>query len=65
MSQARARTGEVPAVGQRGAHGTAQFLSALSFSATPTLVFDGGALFGLNRDSTRHGVFAGVTMLVH
>jgi hypothetical protein len=57
--------GEFSGVGQRGAHGTAQFLSALSFSATPTLVFDGGALFGLNRESTRSGVFAGVTMLVH
>jgi hypothetical protein len=64
LAQKWGLAGEVSGVGQRGAHGTAQFLSALSFSATPTLVFDGGALFGLNRDSTRRGVFAGVTMLV-
>jgi K+-transporting ATPase A subunit len=57
--------GELSGINQSGAHGTAQFLSALSFSATPTLVFDGGALLGLNRDSTRYGVFTGVTMLVH
>ena len=44
--------------------GDAQFLSALSFAAAPTLVFDGGALFGLNRESPRYGLFAGVTMLV-
>jgi len=56
--------GELSGAGQRGAHGAAQFLSALSFAAAPTLVFDGGALFGLNRESPRYGVFAGVTMLV-
>ncbi len=56
--------GELSGTGQRGAHGVAQFLSALSFAAAPTLVFDGGALFGLNRESPRYGVFAGVTMLV-
>jgi len=56
--------GEVSGLAQRGARGAAQFLSALSFTATPTLVFDGGALFGLDRESTRYGMFAGVTMLV-
>ena len=56
--------GELSGTGQRGAHGVAQFLSALSFAAAPTLVFDGGALFGLNRESPRYGLFAGVTMLV-
>ena len=56
--------GELSGTGQRGTHGIAQFLSALSFAAAPTLVFDGGALFGLNRESPRYGVFAGVTMLV-
>ena len=56
--------GEFSGTGQRGAHGVAQFLSALSFTAAPTLVFDGGALFGLNRESPHYGVFAGVTMLV-
>ncbi|MEJ0038058.1 MAG: transporter [Gammaproteobacteria bacterium] len=56
--------GEFSGTGQRGAHGSAQFLSALSFTAAPTLVFDGGALCGLNRASPRYGVFAGVTMLV-
>ena len=56
--------GELSGTGQRGAHGAAQFLSALSFAAAPTLVFDGGALFGLNRESPRYGLFAGVTMLV-
>jgi hypothetical protein len=56
--------GEISGTGQRGTHGEAQFLSALSFTAAPTLVFDGGALFGLNRESPRYGLFAGVTMLV-
>jgi hypothetical protein len=56
--------GELSGTGQRGTHGAAQFLSALSFTAMPTLVFDGGALFGLNRSSPRYGLFAGVTMLV-
>jgi len=56
--------GELSGTGQRGTHATAQFLSALSFAAAPTLVFDAGALFGLNRESPRRGLFAGVTMLV-
>ena len=56
--------GEFSGTGQRGTHGAAQFLSALSFAIAPTLVFDGGALFGLNRVSPRYGLFAGVTMLV-
>lgn len=56
--------GELSGAGQRGTRGVAQFLSALSFAAAPTLVLDGGALFGLNRESPRYGVFAGVTMLV-
>ena len=56
--------GELSGTGQRGTRGAAQFLSAVSFTAAPTLVFDGGALFGLNRDSPRYAVFAGVTMLV-
>ena len=56
--------GELSGTDQRGTRGQAQFLGALSFAAAPTLVFDGGALFGLNRDSPRYGLFAGVTMLV-
>src|SRR5690349_18533066 len=56
--------GEFSGSTQRGTHSEAQFLSALSFTAAPTLVFDGGALVGLNRDSPRYGLFAGVTMLV-
>jgi hypothetical protein len=56
--------GEFSGAGQRGTRGPAQILGALSFTAAPTLVFDGGALFGLNRDSPRYGVFAGLTMLV-
>jgi len=56
--------GEISGSEQSGAPGQAQLLGALSYTATPTLVFDGGALLGLNRDSARYGVFAGVTMLV-
>jgi hypothetical protein len=56
--------GEFSGSTQRGTVGTAQFLSALTFTASPTLVFDGGGLFGLNRESPRYGVFAGMTMLV-
>lgn len=56
--------GEVSGSVQRGTVGAAQFLSALTFTAAPTIVFDGGALFGLNRESPRFGLFAGMTMLV-
>lgn len=56
--------GEFSGSAQRGTHGVAQFLGALAFTATPTLVFDGGALFGMNREAPRYGVFAGMTMLV-
>jgi hypothetical protein len=56
--------GELSGTEQRGARAADQFMSALSFAAAPTLVFDGGALFGLNRASPRYGLFAGVTMLV-
>lgn len=56
--------GELSGTHQRGMRGQAQFLAALSFTAVPTIVFDGGALFGLNRDSPRYGLFAGVTVLV-
>ena len=56
--------GEFSGNTQRGTHGAAQFLTALSFTAAPTLVFDWGGLFGLNRESPRYGVFAGITMLM-
>lgn len=55
---------EVSGSAQRGTRGEAQFLSALSYTAAPTLVFDWGALVGLNKESPRYGVFAGLTMLV-
>jgi hypothetical protein len=56
--------GEFSGSNQRGTHGTAQFLTALSFTASPRLVFDWGGLFGLNRESPRYGVFAGMTRLM-
>ena len=56
--------GEFSGSSQRGTHGAAQFLGALAFTAAPRLVFDGGALFGLNRESPRYGLFAGMTMLM-
>ena len=56
--------GEFSGSSQRGTHEAAQFLGALAFTAAPTLVFDGGALLGLNRESPRYGIFAGMTMLV-
>ena len=56
--------GEFSGSAQRGTHGVAQFLGAVAFTAAPTLVFDGGALVGLNRESPRYGLFAGMTMLV-
>jgi len=56
--------GEFSGITQRGTHGAAQFLTALSFTAAPALVFDGGALIGLNRESPRYGAFAGMTMLM-
>jgi hypothetical protein len=64
LSQKWGLEGEVSGIDQHGAHGQAQFLGAMSFTAAPTLVFDGGALFGLNRESPRYALFAGMTMLV-
>jgi len=56
--------GEFSGSVQRGAVGSAQFLGAVTFTAAPTVVFDGGALLGLNRESPRYGLFAGMTMLM-
>ena len=56
--------GEFSGSAMRGTRGVAQLLGALAFTAAPTLVFDGGALVGLNHESPRYGVFAGMTMLV-
>jgi hypothetical protein len=56
--------GEIAGGIQRGTVGSAQFLGAVTFTAAPTVVFDGGALFGLNRESPRYGLFAGMTMLM-
>ena len=56
--------GEFSGSTQSGTHGAAQFLTALSVSVAATLVFDWGGLLGLNRESPRYGVFAGMTMLM-
>ena len=56
--------GEFSGSVQRGTVGSAQVLGAVTFTAAPTVVFDGGALFGLNRESPRYALFAGMTMLM-
>jgi hypothetical protein len=56
--------GELSGDQQDGVRSATQFLAALSYAAEPTLVFDGGALAGLNRGASHYGLFAGLTMLL-
>jgi hypothetical protein len=56
--------GEVSGVSQRGASGTAQFLAAVSYSVSKTVVLDAGMAWGLNRASIDHALFAGITVLL-
>lgn len=42
---------------------TTRFLTALSYSQTPRVVWDAGASWGLNRQSEDWALFAGVTVL--
>jgi hypothetical protein len=62
LTDAWGAVGEFSGTRQAGAQGTAQFLLAASWSASPAAVFDLGAAKGLN-DATPHtSVFAGVTV---
>jgi hypothetical protein len=48
---------------QRGTPDTSQFLAALSWSVTPTLVLDAGAAWGLSPAAADQSLFAGLTLL--
>jgi hypothetical protein len=56
--------GEVSGVSQRGVPGTAQFLAAVSYNVSKTVVLDAGMAWGLNRASIDHSLFAGITVLL-
>jgi Putative MetA-pathway of phenol degradation len=56
--------GEISGTKQSGAPAQVQFLGALSYSLTPIVVLDTGALIGLDQAAPRYGVFTGVTMLM-
>ena len=64
VGQQRGVAGELSGDQQDGARSATQVLAALSYAAEPTLVFDGGALAGLNRGASHYGLFAGLTMLI-
>ncbi len=56
--------GDLSGTRQSGAPSTAQFLVAASFAASKRLVLDGGLATGLNRDTPKWTVFAGLTLLL-
>lgn len=49
---------------QSGVPSTQQLLGAASYAATPRVVIDGGCAAGLNSNTPRWTVFAGITVLV-
>ena len=55
-------SGEFSGTHQAGVGNTAQFLAAMSWNQSPAAVFDFGAAHGLNTESPRWQVFAGVTV---
>ncbi|CAN5156377.1 hypothetical protein BH11PSE10_BH11PSE10_08560 [soil metagenome] len=56
--------GDLSGTRQSGAPSTAQFLAAASFAASKRLVLDGGMAAGLNHDTPKWTVFAGLTVLL-
>ena len=54
---------EISGITQDHTAPSARFLTALSYSQTPRLVWDAGASWGLNRQSEDWALFAGVTIL--
>ena len=56
--------GDLSGTRQSGVPSTAQFLAAASFAASKRLVLDGGMAAGLNRDTPKWTVFAGLTVLL-
>lgn len=56
--------GDLSGTRQTGAPSTAQFLAAASFAASKRLVLDGGMAAGLNHDTPKWTVFAGLTVLL-
>jgi len=57
-------SGELSGTHQGGVPSATQFLGALSYTAQPNVVLDGGGLAGLNRGAPRYGLFAGLTVLI-
>lgn len=56
--------GDLSGTRQTGAPSTVQFLAAASYAASKRWVFDGGLAAGLNHDTPKWTVFAGVTVLL-
>lgn len=56
--------GEISGVSQRGVPGTSQFLAAVSYNVSKTVVLDAGMAWGLNRASIDREMFAGITVLL-
>ena len=56
--------GEFSGVTQRGVPSATQFLAAVSYSASKTVVLDAGMAWGLSKGATDRTVFAGITVLI-
>ena len=56
--------GEFAGATQRGAPSTSQFLAAVSYGVSKTVVLDAGMAWGLNKASIDRSVFAGVVVLL-
>ena len=56
--------GEFSGASQRGAPATSQFLAALSYNVSKTVVLDAGMAWGLTSASTDRSAFAGITVLL-
>jgi hypothetical protein len=56
--------GDISGTNQKGMPSTAQFLSAVSYSATRRLVIDGGFAVALNSNTPKFTIFSGLTVLI-
>ena len=64
MSEQWGVTFELSGVRQRGAPRMSQFLGAISYLASKTVVLDAGMAWGLTKPSSTQIAFVGVTVLV-
>jgi hypothetical protein len=64
VGEAWTLAGDLSGTSQSGAPATAQFLAAASYAVNKRLVVDAGFANGLNKDTPKFTVFAGLTVLI-